>query len=135
MTTMSEITTAGYARQQVTWTAPAGVPMVTSNNALLFYGPFTADMVDAASFAALVTTVVRHDRPSHLRVAHRRPAPGRDQRIVADRRRRPHPERLIGVAAWLLSKTCERGCAASWATGSSLSATPSGAQGTSFSTN
>ncbi|MFE9525244.1 hypothetical protein [Streptomyces sp. NPDC006631] len=56
MTTMSEITTAGYARQQVTWTAPAGVTKVTANNALLFYGPFTADMTDAASFAALVTT-------------------------------------------------------------------------------
>jgi hypothetical protein len=57
MTTLAEITTPGYARQQVAWTAPSGAPMTTANNALLFYGPFTADMVDAASFAALVTTV------------------------------------------------------------------------------
>lgn len=53
--TLSEITTAGYARQQVTWTAPTGEPMLTSNSALLFFGPFTADMVDAAAFAALVS--------------------------------------------------------------------------------
>jgi hypothetical protein len=56
MTTLPEITTPGYARQQVVWTAPSGAPMTTANNAMLFYGPFTADMVDAASFAALVTT-------------------------------------------------------------------------------
>jgi hypothetical protein len=56
MTTLAEVTTAGYARQQVVWTAPTGVPMVTANNALLFFGPFTANMVDAAQFAALVTT-------------------------------------------------------------------------------
>jgi hypothetical protein len=56
MTTLPEITTAGYARQQVVWTAPSGSPMTTANNALLFYGPFTADMVDAAQYAALVTT-------------------------------------------------------------------------------
>jgi hypothetical protein len=56
MTTLPEITTAGYARQQVVWTVPDGSPMTTANNALLFFGPFTADMVDAAQFAALVTT-------------------------------------------------------------------------------
>ncbi|MER5754285.1 hypothetical protein [Streptomyces sp. NPDC002088] len=56
MTNLPEITTSGYARQQVVWTAPSGEPMTTANNALLFYGPFTADMVDAAAFAALVTT-------------------------------------------------------------------------------
>lgn len=52
---LPEVTTAGYARQQVTWTAPTGSPLVTSNNSLLFYGPFTAAMVDAATHAALVT--------------------------------------------------------------------------------
>jgi hypothetical protein len=56
MATLPEITTAGYARQQVAWTVPSGSPMVTKNTSLLFFGPFTADMVDAASFAALVST-------------------------------------------------------------------------------
>jgi hypothetical protein len=53
--TLAEITTPGYARQQVVWTAPSGTPMTTQNSALLFYGPFTADMTDAASYAALVS--------------------------------------------------------------------------------
>jgi hypothetical protein len=56
MTTLPEISTPGYARQQVTWTAPDGSPMTTANNSLLFFGPFTADMTDPAQFAALVTT-------------------------------------------------------------------------------
>ncbi|MFE4681528.1 hypothetical protein ACFRNJ_11920 [Streptomyces sp. NPDC056721] len=56
ITTMSEVTTPGYARQQVVWTAPSGSPMTTANNALLFYGPFTADMTAPAQFAALVTS-------------------------------------------------------------------------------
>lgn len=55
LATLPEITTAGYARQQVTWTAPTGSPAATHNNALLFFGPFTADMLDAANYAALVT--------------------------------------------------------------------------------
>jgi hypothetical protein len=56
MSTLPEVSTPGYARQQVVWTAPTGSPVATANNALLFYGPFTADMTDAAVFAALVTT-------------------------------------------------------------------------------
>jgi hypothetical protein len=56
MTSLAEVSTPGYARQQVVWTAPSGAPMTTANNALLFYGPFTADMTDAATFAALVTS-------------------------------------------------------------------------------
>jgi hypothetical protein len=56
MTTLPEVSTPGYARQQVVWTAPAGSPVTTANNALLFYGPFTSDMTDAAVFAALVTS-------------------------------------------------------------------------------
>jgi hypothetical protein len=56
LTTLAEVTTPGYARQQVVWTAPTGDPMTTQNNGLLFYGPFTADMTDAAQFAALVTS-------------------------------------------------------------------------------
>jgi hypothetical protein len=55
MATLPEITTPGYARQQVVWTAPTGAPMTTQNTALLFYGPFTADMLDSANYAALVT--------------------------------------------------------------------------------
>lgn len=41
----SELTTAGYSRQQITWSTPAlasGVPS-TSNSAQLTFGPFTAD--------------------------------------------------------------------------------------------
>lgn len=56
LTTLPEISTPGYARQQVVWTAPTGDPVTTQNNALLFYGPFTADMTDAATHAALVST-------------------------------------------------------------------------------
>lgn len=56
MSALPEITTAGYARQQVTWTAPSGNPATTKNNTLLFFGPFTADMTDAATHAALVST-------------------------------------------------------------------------------
>lgn len=41
--TMSEIATAGYARQSVTWTAPTGDPRSTENSATLTFGPFTAD--------------------------------------------------------------------------------------------
>ena len=38
-----EITTAGYARLAVTWTAAAGDPSAISNDAALEFGPFTAD--------------------------------------------------------------------------------------------
>lgn len=41
--TMSEITTAGYARKAVTWSAPTGDPSSTSNTATITWGPFTAD--------------------------------------------------------------------------------------------
>ena len=41
--TLSEITTAGYARQAVTWGAPAGDPRVSANSATVTFGPFTAD--------------------------------------------------------------------------------------------
>ncbi len=41
--TMAEITTAGYARQAVTWTAPTGDPSSSNNSALLTFGPFSAD--------------------------------------------------------------------------------------------
>lgn len=41
--TMTEITTAGYSRQAVTWAAPSGDPSSTSNSGVLTFGPFTAD--------------------------------------------------------------------------------------------
>lgn len=43
LATMAEVTTAGYARQSVTWTAPSGDPRSTSNSGAVTFGPFTAD--------------------------------------------------------------------------------------------
>ena len=43
LATMAEITTAGYARQAVTWSAPSGSPPTTTNSAQLTFGPFSAD--------------------------------------------------------------------------------------------
>lgn len=39
----NEITTAGYARQAVSWTSPSGDPSEIANNAAIEFGPFTAD--------------------------------------------------------------------------------------------
>lgn len=41
--TMTEITTAGYARQSIAWSAPSGDPAETHNTSLITFGPFTAD--------------------------------------------------------------------------------------------
>ena len=41
--TMAEITTSGYSRKSVTWSAPTGDPSSTSNTATITWGPFTAD--------------------------------------------------------------------------------------------
>lgn len=43
LATMTEISTAGYARQTCAFAAPSGDPATTSNSALLTFGPFTAD--------------------------------------------------------------------------------------------
>ncbi len=43
MANMAEVTTAGYARQSVAFTAPSGDPASTSNSATVTFGPFTAD--------------------------------------------------------------------------------------------
>lgn len=40
---LNEISTAGYSRQAVTWTAPSGDPSSTSNSATITFGAFTAD--------------------------------------------------------------------------------------------
>lgn len=41
--TMTEVATAGYARQACAFGAPTGDPSSTSNTAQLTFGPFTAD--------------------------------------------------------------------------------------------
>lgn len=44
LATMSEVTTAGYARQSVTWGAPSAAdPAVAANTNLITFGAFTAD--------------------------------------------------------------------------------------------
>ena len=52
--TMTEVTTPatnGYARQAVTWTAPAGDPSSTENTAQLTFGPFSADLLNVTHVA------------------------------------------------------------------------------------
>lgn len=39
----TELTTGGYARQELAWTAPAGDPSSTNVSTLETFGPFTAD--------------------------------------------------------------------------------------------
>jgi hypothetical protein len=56
LATMTEITTAGYARQAVTWSTPTGDPAVVSNSGVLTFGPFTADPPNV-THAALVSAV------------------------------------------------------------------------------
>jgi hypothetical protein len=53
--TMTEVGTAGYSRQAVTWTAPSGDPRVSSNTAIITFGPFSADPPNVP-YAALVST-------------------------------------------------------------------------------
>jgi hypothetical protein len=43
LASITELTTAGYARQACTWSAPSGDPQVSSNTGILTFGPFTAD--------------------------------------------------------------------------------------------
>lgn len=54
---IAEVTTAGYARQVVTWSAPAVEAIPSSKNtAVVNIGPFTSAMSAPATHAALVTT-------------------------------------------------------------------------------
>jgi hypothetical protein len=53
LATLAEVVTAGYARVQVTWAAPAGTPMSITNSASVQFGPVTADMDSAAPYAFL----------------------------------------------------------------------------------
>lgn len=61
LSTITEVTTAGYSRQAVTFSAPSGTsPSAISNTAEITFGPFTADppavayafLTDAASGTA-----------------------------------------------------------------------------------
>ena len=54
LATMTEITTAAYSRQAVTFSAPSGDPQVSSNTAALTFGPFSADPPNV-THAALVS--------------------------------------------------------------------------------
>src|SRR6266542_3976091 len=51
--TIAEVTTAGYARMQTTWSAPTGTPVSIANSASIAFGPVTADMDTAALYAFL----------------------------------------------------------------------------------
>lgn len=53
LATIAEVTTAGYARVQVTWAVPSGSPSSIANTADLQIGPVTADMASAAAYAFL----------------------------------------------------------------------------------
>jgi len=58
MATMAEVTTAGMARQPVTWSAEsAASPSETHNAAVITFGPFTANMATAAAYCALVSAL------------------------------------------------------------------------------
>src|SRR6184192_2802096 len=51
--TIAEVTTPGYTRVPVTWAAPTGEPVAIANSASAQFGPVTADMTDAATYAFL----------------------------------------------------------------------------------
>lgn len=54
--TMSEVSTAGYARQVCAFAAPSSDPSLTSNTATITFGPFSADPPNVA-YLALVSSV------------------------------------------------------------------------------
>lgn len=50
--TMTELTTSGYARQSVAWSAPSAAdPPETHNTNTITFGPFTADPPNVTHFA------------------------------------------------------------------------------------
>jgi hypothetical protein len=54
LATMTEITTAGYARQSAAWSAPSAAdPPETHNTGVLTFGPFTADPPNVTHFAVV----------------------------------------------------------------------------------
>jgi hypothetical protein len=57
MTMVIEVQTAGYARQPVAWSAPTSVyPAEQVNTGVITWGPFTADMLEAAVWVVEVTS-------------------------------------------------------------------------------
>lgn len=62
LATLNEDTTAGYARQPITWSAPAipadpadGTAPIATNAANITFGPYTAAMANSITNIALVT--------------------------------------------------------------------------------
>lgn len=56
LSSIPEVTTGGYARQQATWSvATVARPSLTGNNAVITFGPVTADMSVPTTHVALVT--------------------------------------------------------------------------------
>lgn len=55
LASLAEDTTAGYARIPVTWSVPAGDPVVSSNTALLTFGPYTVGQTTPITHICLVT--------------------------------------------------------------------------------
>ena len=53
--TMTEVTTAGYARQICAFSAPTGDPSTASNTSTITFGPFSADPPNVA-YACLVSS-------------------------------------------------------------------------------
>jgi hypothetical protein len=51
--TIAEVTTPGYSRVEVAWSAPTGSPVSIANSADIQFGPVTADMGSAATYAFL----------------------------------------------------------------------------------
>jgi len=56
LSSIPEVTTAGYARQAVTWSAATvAKPSVAGNAAVVTFGPVSEDMTSPATHVALVT--------------------------------------------------------------------------------
>ncbi|MFD9941562.1 MULTISPECIES: phage tail fiber protein [Nonomuraea] len=59
LSSLPEVTTAGYSRQQITWTpATLAKPSQSSNAGVVTFGPVSADMSTPVTHAALVTPQV-----------------------------------------------------------------------------
>lgn len=54
---LAEVTTAGHARQLCAFSVPAGSPMLTSNTALITFGPYTADMLADVTHVVMVSAL------------------------------------------------------------------------------
>lgn len=54
LATMAEVTTSGYARQSITWSAPSAAdPPETHNTNTITFGPFTADPPNVTHWAVV----------------------------------------------------------------------------------